>query len=467
MEYRIEKDTLGEVKVPAHCLYGAQTERSLHNFPIGQEKMPIAVIQSLLLIKKSAAIVNSDLGLLGEKEASLIIWAVDELLKKEISREDFPLSVWQTGSGTQTNMNVNEVISNLICDREGMPRGSKKPVHPNDHVNMSQSSNDVIPTAVSIAVYREIYGDLLPALTYLQTHLEKKSKEFREVVKIGRTHLMDAVPMTLGQEFGCFAAQIQHAINAIEGTAPYIAELAIGGTAVGTGLNTHGQFAKKMAETLGKLTSHPFACATNTFEALATADASVSLAGSLRRTAIAFLKIASDIAMLSSGPNCGLAELILPANEPGSSIMPGKVNPTQCESLQQVACQVIGNMTSVELAATRSNFQLNLYRPMIAHNLLQSCRILSDSARNFTDRCLDAIEPNYERLKHYVETSLMLVTALNPHIGYEKSAKIAGYAAEKKISICQAGIELGFLTKEEFAQWVDPIQMAFPHKQKL
>lgn len=462
MEFRIECDSLGEIKVPKERLYGAQTARSLENFPISTEKMPYQVIKALILVKKAAAITNGRLGMLAQDKADWIVSACDRLLD-HFPAEEFPLSVWQTGSGTQTNMNVNEVLSNLICDMANTPRGSKKPVHPNDDINMSQSSNDVIPTAISIASYRMLEEELIPSLRILHQSLCKKALEFDNVLKIGRTHLMDAVPMTLGQEFSAFAGQIDHAIEAILQGKEHFTELAIGGTAVGTGLNTHPHFSQGVVAEIGRLTSHPFRNARNLFEALATADVYVSMAGALKRVAVAYLKIASDIAMLASGPLCGLAELYLPANEPGSSIMPGKVNPTQCESMQQAACQVIGHLTAIELAATRSNFQLNLYRPAMAYNVVQACRLLSDSANNFASRCVAGIKPNDKKLDYYTHHSLMLVTALNPHIGYDKAAMIAKYAFEKGITLKEAAIALKLLSADEYDAWVKPLEMAKPH----
>lgn len=461
MEYRIEKDSLGEVSVPAHRYYGAQTQRSLENFPIGKEKMPPEVIYALAIVKKAAAIVNCDLGLLSEEKKRLICEVCDEILAKQLD-EHFPLSVWQTGSGTQTNMNLNEVISNRAIEKLGGKLGSKTPIHPNDDVNQSQSSNDVFPTAMHIAVKMDIQLKLIPHLKELRQTLHHKAEQFKDIIKIGRTHLMDATPLTLGQEFSGYVSQLDHGIQAIENTFPHLAELAIGGTAVGTGLNTHPQYANRMAETISRLTGLSFVSAPNKFEALATNDALVEVSGALKRVAVSLFKIANDIRWLASGPRSGLGELQLPANEPGSSIMPGKVNPTQSEALMMVALQVMGNDVTIGFAGSQGNLELNVYRPLIISNLIQSIRLLSDGVANFNRKCAVGIEPNRARIQEHLDRSLMLATALNQEIGYDKAGQIVKKAYQEGKTLKEAALELGYLTVEQFDAIVDPRKMINP-----
>ncbi len=462
MEYRIEKDSLGEVKVPKNRLYGAQTTRSLENFKVGTSHFPLEVILQLIMIKKAAAIVNHRLGVLSDEQKDLIIAATEELLSGGYEQE-FPLHLYQTGSGTQSNMNVNEVVSNLANQMAGKPLGSREPIHPNDHVNKSQSSNDVVPTAIHMAVVHECRVRLLPALKRFKEVLAQKEKDFFDIIKIGRTHLMDATPLSLGQEFGGYRTQIEHGIESIEAALKHVEELAIGGTAVGTQLNTPKGFQHMMIEELNQLTGLHFRPAKSLFEALSTEDSLVEIGGSFNRLACAILKIANDIRFYASGPRAGLAELILPANEPGSSIMPGKVNPTQCESITMIAAKVMGNYTTVTIAASQGNFQLNVYRPVIAYSILQAIELLSDGIRNFTEKCILGIEPNLKRIESNLYNSLMLVTALAPHIGYDKSAKAALHAHEKDISLKEAVMELGFLSSAQFDSFIDVNQMAFPH----
>lgn len=458
MSYRIEYDTLGEVQVPADKLWGAQTQRSLQNFRIGGHRMPREVIYALAIAKKAAALVNAELGVLPAEKAQLIAEACDEILAGQLD-EHFPLVVWQTGSGTQTNMNVNEVIANRANQKLGQPPGSKKPIHPNDDVNRSQSSNDVFPTAMHIAAYTAVVEKLLPALEKLQRALEEKAKAFHEIIKVGRTHLMDAVPMRLGQEFSGYAQQVGDSRRDIERVLPQVAELALGGTAVGTGLNAPAGFAEKVAQKIAELTGYPFVSAPNKFAALASHDALVALSGALRRTAVALMKIANDIRLLGSGPRAGLAELNLPENEPGSSIMPGKVNPTQSEAMTMVCCQVIGNDTAITCGAFQGHLELNVFKPLIIHNVLESIRLLSDACHSFTDNCVVGIEPNLPMIQRHLERSLMLVTALNPVIGYEKAAKIAQKAHREDKTLREAATELGYLTAEEFDQYIRPEKM--------
>lgn len=458
MEYRTEYDTLGEVLVPADCLWGAQTQRSLQNFRIGGHRMPKEVIYGLAIAKKAAALTNSELGTLPQEKAQLIAAVCDEILAGELD-EHFPLVVWQTGSGTQTNMNVNEVIANRANQKLGQPLGSKKPIHPNDDVNRSQSSNDVFPTAMHIAAYKATVEVLLPALRKLHQALSEKAVAFSDILKVGRTHLMDAVPMRLGQEFSGYARQVADSIADIERTLPQVAELALGGTAVGTGLNAPKGFAEKVAQRIAELTGYPFVSAPNKFAALAAHDALVALSGTLRRTAVALMKIANDIRLLGSGPRAGLAELLLPENEPGSSIMPGKVNPTQSEALTMVCCQVIGNDTAITCGAFQGHLELNVFKPLIIHNLLESVRLLADGAHSFTDNCVVGIEPNRAAIQRHLDRSLMMVTALNPIIGYEKAAKIAQKAHKEDLTLKEAAVALGYLSEAEFDQHVRPERM--------
>jgi len=458
MKKRLEKDTMGEISVPADRYWGAQTQRSHENFLIGSEKMPIEVIHALALIKKAAAMTNLSLEQISAEKSELICAAADEVMSGKLD-DHFPLVVWQTGSGTQTNMNVNEVISNRAIEMAGGVMGSKKPIHPNDDVNHSQSSNDTFPSAMHVSAMLLIRKKLLPALVAFSQDLDKKSKEFADQIKIGRTHLMDAAPMTLGQEFSGYSAQIKHAIVAIQNTLEPLSELALGGTAVGTGLNAHPKFAQKVAQVITQLTGTLFITAPNKFAALAAHDAIVGLSGALRQTACAYMKIANDIRWLGSGPRCGLHELFLPENEPGSSIMPGKVNPTQCEAMTMVAVQVMGADAAIAIAGSQGNFELNVYKPVIIYNLISSIHLLSDTATNFCEKCLHGIKANPKRLAEYVEKSLMLATALNESIGYEKAAQIVKKAYTEDISLKEAAIKLNILTAEEFDSKVNVKKM--------
>lgn len=455
---RKEQDSLGEVEVPEESLYGAQTMRSLMNFPIGQETVPLEVVYAMAIVKKASAIVNTELKLLPEEKKEMIVDACDAILAGKLDQH-FPLSVWQTGSGTQTNMNLNEVISNYAIQKKGGVLGSKDPIHPNDDVNKSQSSNDTFPTAMHIAAYGMIQEKLFPSLKKLQALLEKKAQKFMEIVKTGRTHLMDATPLTLGQEFSGYATQIKHGIEALENTLKHLSELALGGTAVGTGLNTHPKYAKRCAEVISELTNHPFKTAENKFEALAASDALVEVSGALKRIASSMMKIANDIRWLASGPRCGIGEIVIPSNEPGSSIMPGKVNPTQSESMTMVCVQVLGNDAAISFGGSQGNFELNVFRPMMIYNLLQSIRLLSDSASNFCDKCLEGVEPNISRIEMHLANSLMLATALNTHIGYDKAAQIVKKAYQEDKTLKQAALELKLLTEEEFEKIIDPKKM--------
>lgn len=457
-KHRVEKDTLGEIQVPAEKYWGAQTQRSHENFRIGGDLMPIEVIRALATIKKAAAIVNCELGLLSTEKRDLISKVCDEVISGQHDAH-FPLVVWQTGSGTQTNMNVNEVISNRAIELSGGQMGSKTPIHPNDDVNKSQSSNDVFPTAMHVAATLEIYERLLPNLNMLHQGLKKKAKEWSGVVKVGRTHLMDATPLTLGQEFSGYAAQIEHGIEAIKNTLVHLSEIALGGTAVGTGLNTHPKYAARVAEVISEITKRPFTSARNKFESLASNDSIVEVSGALKRVACSYIKIARDIAWMGSGPRCGLGELNLPENEPGSSIMPGKVNPTQCEAMLMASVQVYGNDLAISMAGSQGNFELNVYKPVMIFNLLQSINLLSDVASNFTQKCLDGITPNERRIKMHLEHSLMLATALNPIIGYDKAAKVVQMAHQQNITLKEAALSLGFLSEKEFDEAVDPRKM--------
>uniref|UniRef100_A0A915BTY8 fumarate hydratase n=1 Tax=Parascaris univalens TaxID=6257 RepID=A0A915BTY8_PARUN len=459
---RKERDTFGELEVPADCYYGAQTARSKMNFKIGgpEERMPLPVIHAFGILKKAAAQVNQEFGL-DAKLAKAICQAADEVIEGKLD-EHFPLVVWQTGSGTQSNMNVNEVISNRAIEILGGELGSKKPVHPNDHVNMSQSSNDTYPTAMHIAVAREVNSRLLPALKQLRDSLAKKSKEFEKIIKIGRTHTQDAVPLTLGQEFSGYVQQVDNGIARVEATLPRLYKLAAGGTAVGTGLNTRIGFAEKVAAKVSELTGLPFETAPNKFEALAGHDAMVEVHGALNTVAVSLMKIANDIRFLGSGPRCGLGELSLPENEPGSSIMPGKVNPTQCEAITMVAAQVFGNQVAVTVGGSNGHFELNVFKPMIVRNVLQSTRLIADSCVSFAVNCVDGIKANEENIKKILRESLMLVTALNPHIGYDNAAKIAKTAHKNGTTLKEEAIKLGLVTKEQFEKWVRPENMLAP-----
>ncbi len=461
MSHRIETDSFGEIKVPAHKYWGAQTERSFENFKIGTEKMPPELIKAFAVLKKAAALVNRDLGLLAPDKADLISRACDEIISGKLD-DHFPLVVWQTGSGTQSNMNVNEVISNRGIELAGGVMGSKKPIHPNDDVNKSQSSNDTFPTAMNIASVEAIYGQLLPAVTTLRDELNKKSNEFKDIVKIGRTHLMDAVPLTLGQEFSGYVQQLTNGLNRIENCLPRLHELALGGTAVGTGINTHPEFAVKSAERIAQLTGRKFVTAPNKFEALASHDTLVELSGALKTLAVSLMKIANDIRWLGSGPRSGIGELRLPENEPGSSIMPGKVNPTQCEAMTMVCVQVLGNDTAIGIAGASGNFELNVYKPVIIYNILQSIRLLTDSCQSFREHCVVGIEADTNNIRNHVQNSLMLVTALNPHIGYDKAAKVAKKAYLEKTTLKQAIVDLGYMSAEDFDRFVKPEDMIKP-----
>ncbi len=461
MEYRIEKDTMGEIKVPANVYYGAQSARSLINFAIGIEKMPRAVIRGMGILKKAAAAANSDLGVLPKDKAELIMKAADEVIEGKLD-EHFPLSIWQTGSGTQSNMNSNEVISNRAIEMAGGVLGSKTPIHPNDDVNKSQSSNDTFPTAMHIAAAEEVNNLLIPAVKKLRDTLDKKAKEFKDIIKVGRTHLMDAVPLTLGQEFSAYVQQLDNDLKRIDMTLPALYELALGGTAVGTGLNSHPEFAKKSAEKIAQFTGLPFVTAPNKFEALAAHDAIVFAHGALKTLAASLMKIANDVRWLASGPRCGIGELQIPENEPGSSIMPGKVNPTQSEAMTMVCVQVMGNDTAINFGGASGNFELNVYKPVMIYNFLQSTRLLADTCKMFDEHCAFGIEPIKEKIQYFVDNTLMSVTALNPHIGYDNAAKIAKNAHKKGLSLKQSALELGILTEEQFNEFVRPEKMIAP-----
>ena len=458
---RIESDAFGPLDIPADKLWGAQTERSLHNFRIGTECMPIEIVRALGLIKRAAAEVNCDLGSLDAKRAKAIAAVAQDIAGGRLD-EHFPLLVWQTGSGTQTNMNVNEVIANAANIALGGELGAKKPVHPNDHVNMSQSSNDSIPTAMHIAAAIEIHRHLLPALTHLHAALDKKAKEFAKIVKIGRTHTMDATPLTLGQEFSGYAAQVKSSIARLKLAVRELYPLAQGGTAVGTGLNAKPKFAKAIAKRIAQLTKLPFVSAPNKFEHMAGHDAYVFVHGALSAAATALFKIANDIRLLGSGPRSGLGELILPSNELGSSIMPGKTNPTQTEALTMVCCQVFGNQTTVTVAGSQGHFELNVYKPVLAFCMLQSIRLLGDAVTSFSDNCVAGIRANEPRIRELLQRSLMLVTALAPRIGYDKAAQIAKAAYAKGSTLREEAIRLGFVSGAEFDRWIRPEQMTHP-----
>ena len=461
MGTRTETDSMGPIEVDAARYWGAQTQRSLENFRIGSELMPHEIILALATIKKAAALVNCELGLLAEDKCRWIVAAADQVLRGELD-DEFPLVVWQTGSGTQTNMNVNEVIANLASELAGGMRGMKKPVHPNDDVNMSQSSNDVFPTAMHVATAAKIDSHLLPALAVLRGTLDAKAAEFADIVKIGRTHLQDATPLTLGQEISGWVAQLDHGIAAIRAALPAVHQLALGGTAVGTGLNTHPEFATRVAAKLAELTGRPFVTAPNKFAALAGHDALVSCHGQIKTVATALFKIANDVRWLASGPRCGIGELVIPENEPGSSIMPGKVNPTQSEAMTMLCVQIFANDLAITFAGASGNFELNVFKPLISKALLQSIRLLGDGCRSFDEHCARGIEPDRAEIDRKLRGSLMLVTALAPHIGYDKAAQIAKHAHAKALTLRAAAIELGFVTGEQFDDWVRPEQMVHP-----
>ncbi|MBI0129647.1 MULTISPECIES: class II fumarate hydratase [Snodgrassella] len=462
MNTRIEHDSMGEIAVSENVYWGAQTQRSLQNFDIGGETLPPAMIQAMALVKKAAALTNQQLERISGECAGLIVQAAERVLAGELA-DQFPLVVWQTGSGTQSNMNMNEVLANVANEIAGQPRGNYKPVHPNDHVNHAQSTNDSFPTAIHVATAIQINKHLIPAVQALRDTLASKAEAFKDIVKIGRTHLQDATPLTLGQEFSGYVSQLDHGLERLQQALHWLYELPLGGTAVGTGLNSHPQYAEKAAAKLAELTGLPFVSAPNKFEALAGRDAVVFASGSLKTLAVSLNKIANDIRWLASGPRCGIGEITIPANEPGSSIMPGKVNPTQCEAMTMVAAQVMGNDTTITVAGASGNFELNVFMPVLVFNILQSVRLLADACNSFNLRCAQGIEPVKEKIDANLHHSLMLVTALNRHIGYEKAAKIAKTAYAQNTSLKQAAIELGFLTAEEFDKWVIPEDMIAPH----
>jgi fumarate hydratase, class II len=455
---RTETDSMGEIAVPTDRYWGAQTQRSLKYFAIGDDKMPRAMIRAIGILKRAAATVNQQLGKLPPEKAELIAQAADQVISGELD-EHFPLRIWQTGSGTQTNMNANEVISNRAIASVGGELGSKVPIHPNDHVNLSQSSNDTFPTAMHIAAVEEMTHRLLPSVTKLRDALNAKADAYQPIIKIGRTHLMDAVPLTLGQEFSGYVSQLDKDLGRLQASLPDLYELAIGGTAVGTGLNTHPEFADRAAAEVARLTNLPFVSAPNKFAALAAHDAIVSASGALRTLAASLIKIANDIRWMGSGPRCGLGELLLPENEPGSSIMPGKVNPTQCEAMTMVCVQVMGNDAAIAIAGSQGNFELNVFKPVMIFNLLNSVRLLADACHSFTDYLVIDLQPNPTQIQHFLTNSLMLVTALNPHIGYDNAAKAAKKAHTEGITLKAACVELGFLTAEQFDQLVRPEKM--------
>ena len=458
--FRIEKDTMGDVQVPKTAMWGAQTQRSIQNFKIGTDRFPREMIRALGILKKCAAQTNAELGLLDSKKTELILRAADEVIRGDLDAH-FPLVVWQTGSGTQTNMNANEVIANRAMVMMNLSLPSKD-IHPNDDVNKGQSSNDTFPTAMHIAVADQIHNRLLPMLEKLHTSLQKKSLEFDKIVKIGRTHLMDATPLTLGQEFSGYTTQIKNSVQRVKNTLPHLHELALGGTAVGTGLNTHIDFPKKAAAAIAAETKIPFVTAPNKFEALATHDALVEVHGALKTLAVSLMKIANDIRLLGSGPRCGFGELNLPENEPGSSIMPGKVNPTQSEAMTMVCAQVMGNDVAVNIGGCMGHFELNVFKPVIVFNCLNSIRLLADALESFCDHCVDGITANTAQIKKHLDNSLMLVTALNPHIGYDNAAKIAKMAHKNGTTLKEEAVKLGLLTAEKFDQVVRPETMTSP-----
>ncbi|NHZ89503.1 class II fumarate hydratase [Massilia sp. CCM 8733] len=461
METRIEKDSFGPIAVPAGRLWGAQTQRSLEHFAISSERMAPELVAALAQVKRAAAAVNRSLGLLPNDKAEAIVKAADEVLDGQ-HPEEFPLVVWQTGSGTQSNMNMNEVLANRASELIGGARGEGRLLHPNDHVNLGQSSNDIFPTAMHVAAAQAVVQSLLPALARLRGTLEIKSREFADIVKIGRTHLQDATPLTLGQEFSGYVAQLEYSEHAIKSTLPGLLHLAAGGTAVGTGLNAHPDFAARIAAEIGSRTALGFKTAPNKFAALAGHDALVGSHGALKTLATALMKIANDVRWMASGPRSGLGEISIPENEPGSSIMPGKVNPTQCEALTMLCCQVFGNDVAITMGGASGNFELNVFKPMIAHNFLQSARLLADGMRSFNDHCAHGIEPNRERIGELMERSLMLVTALAPHIGYDSAAQIAKKAQHEGTTLKQAALALGFVTEQQFEEWIVPLDMTRP-----
>jgi fumarate hydratase, class II len=461
MATRTETDSFGPIEVDADRYWGAQTQRSLANFAIGSERMPLPIVHALALIKKAAAMVNRDLGLLDGKLADLILRAADEILDGTLD-DEFPLSVWQTGSGTQTNMNVNEVIAGRANELAGQARGGKSPIHPNDHVNLSQSSNDTFPTAMHVASVLRVESDLLPALGALRDTLDHKARQFADIVKVGRTHLQDATPLTLGQEISGWVAQLDHGISAIGRALMAVHELALGGTAVGTGLNSHPEYAERVAAQIADLTGNPFVTAPNKFQALASHDGLLDLHGALRTVAASLTKIANDVRWLASGPRSGIGEITIPENEPGSSIMPGKVNPTQAEAMTMVCARVLGNDVAIAIGGASGNFELNVYKPLIAYSLLQSVELLTDACGSFDEHCAQGIEPDRAEIARKLDGSLMLVTALAPHIGYDNAAKVAKHAHAQGTTLREAALGLGLVTAEEFDRWVTPETMVAP-----
>lgn len=461
---RSEKDSMGPIDVPADKLWGAQTQRSLEHFRISTEKMPTALIHALALTKRAAAKVNMDLGLLVSGSGKAIMDAADEVLAGK-HPDEFPLAIWQTGSGTQSNMNMNEVLANRASEILGGVRGMERKVHPNDDVNKSQSSNDVFPTAMHVAAVIAVREQLIPQLNVLKETLQGKAEAFKDIVKIGRTHLQDATPLTLGQEISGWVAMLEQSLKHVENSLPHVAELALGGTAVGTGLNTHPEYAVRVAKELAEITGQSFVTAPNKFEALATCDALVHSHGALKGLAASLMKIANDVRWLSSGPRCGIGEIAIPENEPGSSIMPGKVNPTQCEAMTMLCCQVMGNDVAVNMGGASGNFELNVYRPMVIHNFLQSVRLLADGMESFNEHCAVGIEPNRDRITQLLNESLMLVTALNTHIGYDRAAEIAKKAHKEGLTLKASALKLGYLTEDEFDAWVRPEEMVGSMKQ--
>ena len=459
MKTRIEKDTMGAVEVPADKYWGAQTQRSINNFKIGGQRMPIEVIRGFAVVKKAAAQTNAELGAMSSEKAELIATVCDEIVAGKLD-DQFPLVVWQTGSGTQSNMNSNEVIANRGHVLQGGKLGEgERPLHPNDDVNKSQSSNDTFPTAMHIAAYKLVVENTIPGVELLRDTLARKAEAFTDIVKIGRTHWMDATPLTLGQEFSGYVSQLDHGLKAMKNTLPHLSELALGGTAVGTGINTPEGFAAVVAGKIAEITGLPFVTAENKFESLAAHDALVEASGALKTVAVSLMKIANDVRLLASGPRCGIGEVSIPSNEPGSSIMPGKVNPTQCEALTMVCAQVIGNDTAITVGGMNGHFELNVFKPVMIYNLLMSARLIGDACRSFNDNCAVGIEANLPAIKEHLENSLMLVTALNTHIGYENAAKIAKKAHSEGTTLRQAAIELGLVTDEQFTEWVDPTRM--------
>lgn len=463
MQYRIETDTMGEIQVPVDKYYGAQTARSLMNFKIGGERFPAELIRALGIVKKAAAITNNELGVLPVEKLDLIIKAADEVIEGKLN-DHFPLVVWQTGSGTQTNMNANEVISNRAIEMAGGEMGSKKPIHPNDDVNKAQSTNDAFPTSIHVAVVEEVHRRLIPMIDRLRKALDEKAEEYKDIIKIGRTHLMDATPLTLGNEFSGYAAQLKYGLDRINDSLKRLYEIPLGGTAVGTGLNAHADYAVKVAAKISELTGKPFVTAPNKFEAMAAKDALVEFSGVLKTIAASLMKIGNDIRWLGSGPRCGIGEISLPENEPGSSIMPGKVNPTQSEALTMLCAQVFGNDVTINFAGASGNFELNVFMPVIAFNILQSVKLIADGCESFSEHCVEGIVANNDNIKKHLDNSLMLVTSLNPVIGYDNAAKVAKKAHKENLTLKEAAMQLGLLTEEKFNEVVRPEKMLGPKK---